>query len=318
VSLPKQTIARPRPSSGSGGDAVFKNIIIGLSCLILVVIVIYAWQLLAGGASALFKDVFGFLFGSEWDPAADKFSGWIFIVGTFLTSLGALVIALPLSVGAALFITEYAPRWLAEPVGYMIELLAAIPSVVYGLWGIFVLVPLVRGFQVWLSVALNLPDNWKANAYLGNGLFAAILILSIMIIPFIASIARDVIRYVPNDQREAAYALGATKWEVIRTGILPYARAGIMGGVILGLGRAIGETLAVTMVIGNASRPLETLFSPTATMASIIASNFAEATSDAFRASLVAIGFLLLIFSLIINLLARIIIIRLTPQGTRL
>jgi phosphate transport system permease protein len=318
VTTPKSTAPKPRPGGSSGGDAIFKNIIIGLASVVLLVIVLYAWQLLSGGFSAFTNDLFGFLFGSDWDPANDKFSGWIFIVGTFLTSFGALLIAVPLSVAAALFVTEYAPPWLANPVGYMIELLAAIPSVIYGLWGIFVLVPLVRSVQVWLATTLNLPDTWKAFAYLGNGLFAAVLVLSIMIIPFIASISRDVIRYVPNDQREAAYALGATKWEVIRTGILPYARAGILGGVILGLGRAIGETLAVTMVIGNATRLADTLFSPTATMASIIASNFAEATTDNFRSSLVAIGFLLLVFSLIINLVARIVIIRLTPQGTRL
>jgi phosphate transport system permease protein len=184
--------------------------------------------------------------------------------------------------------------------------------VVYGLWGIFVLIPAVRSFQVWFVGATGL--NWTPT---GIGLLSAILVLSVMVIPYICSIARDVIQLVPNDQREAAYALGATKWEVIRYGILPYARAGILGGVILGLGRAIGETLAVTMVIGNAGEIAKNLFSSTATMSSLIASQFGEAGGTQLSA-LIAVGFLLLVFSVLVNLVARVVITKLTPVGTRL
>lgn len=307
-----QTARRGRPR-GSGGDAVFKLIITGLACLILVAAALYGLQLVLGGAPAFAAKGLGFLFDTTWDPARNEFGALPFIAGTFLTSFGALIIAVPLAVAAALFIAEYAPPWLAAPVGYLVELLAAIPSVVYGLWGIFVLVPVVRQFEVWVVLNTGLP--WAPT---GIGLLSAILVLSIMVIPFIAAIARDVIRLVPSDQREAAYALGATKWEVIRTGILPYARAGILGGVILGLGRAIGETLAVTMVIGNDNRLPANPFAPAATMSSIIAANFGEATTDEFVSSLIAIGLVLFVFSVIVNALARVIITRLTPQGTRL
>lgn len=305
--------ASPRRSASlsSAADNVFRNIIIGLSSIVLIATVLYGFVLVVGGFPALQKDAIGFLFGLNWDPGQNIYQAFPFIAGTFFTALGALVIAVPLSVAAALFISEYAPRWLAGPVGTMIELLAAIPSVVYGLWGIFVLIPAVRGFQVWFVGATGVP--WPPT---GTGLMSAVLILAVMVIPFICAIARDVITLVPNDQREAAYALGATKWEVIRFGILPFARAGILGGVILGLGRALGETLAVTMVIGNANRIARDPFDSTATMSSIIASNFGEA-NDSMRPALIAIGFMLLVFSVIVNVIARVVITKLTPVGTR-
>jgi phosphate transport system permease protein len=308
------TVSTPLKRSrglSSRADNVFKNLIIGLASIVLLATAAYGFVLVLGGLPALQKEGLGFLFGLEWNPGTGVYQALPFIAGTFFTALGALVIAVPLSVAAALFIAEYAPKWLATPVGYLIELLAAIPSVVYGLWGIFVLIPVVRGFQQWF-VSLTGVD-WLP---IGTGLMSATLVLSVMVIPFICAIARDVIQLVPNDQREAAYALGATKWEVIRYGILPFARAGILGGVILGLGRAIGETLAVTMVIGNANRIATNPFDSTATMSSIIASNFGEA-SDAMRPALIAIGFLLLVFSVVVNVLARVVITRLTPVGTR-
>ena len=305
--------ASPRRSASlsSGADDIFKNVIIGLSSVVLIATVLYGFVLIVGGFPALQKDAIGFLFGLNWDPGQNIYQAFPFIAGTFFTALGALVIAVPLSVAAALFISEYAPRWLAGPVGTMIELLAAIPSVVYGLWGIFVLIPAVRGFQVWFVSVTGVP--WPPS---GTGLMSAVLILAVMVIPFICAISRDVIALVPNDQREAAYALGATKWEVIRFGILPFARAGILGGVILGLGRALGETLAVTMVIGNANRIARDPFDSTATMSSIIASNFGEA-NDEMRPALIAIGFMLLVFSVIVNVIARVVITKLTPVGTR-
>lgn len=298
---------------GSGGDAAFKGVVVALALSVLAVALLYLFQLASGGLPALRRFGLGFFTGTSWDPYREEFGALPFIAGTVFTSFGALLLAVPLAIAAALFVTEYAPRWLGEPVGYLVELLAAIPSVVYGLWGIFVLMPLVRGFQVWFVTTTGVP--WPPT---GVGLMSAILILAIMVVPFVAAISRDVIRLVPADQREAAYALGATKWEVIRYGILPYARAGILGGVILGLGRAIGETLAVTMVIGNANRLPQDPFGPAATMSSIIAANFNEATGVLFPSSLILIGLLLFVFSVVVNLVARVIIVRLTPQGTRL
>jgi phosphate transport system permease protein len=306
-----RTTPRRSASLSSGADNVFRNIIIGLSSLVLVATVLYGFVLIVGGLPAFQRDGLGFLFGTNWDPGQGIYQAFPFIAGTFFTAVGALLIAVPLSVAAALFIAEYAPRWLAGPVSSLIELLAAIPSVVYGLWGIFVLIPAVRVFESWFVSVTGVP--WTPT---GTGLLSAVLILSVMVIPFICAISRDVITLVPNDQREAAYALGATKWEVIQYGILPYARAGILGGVILGLGRAIGETLAVTMVIGNANRIATNPFDSTATMSSIIASNFGEA-SETMRPALIAIGFMLLVFSVIVNVIARIVITRLTPVGTR-
>jgi phosphate transport system permease protein len=294
-----------RKTGSSAADRIFQNIIVGLAGVVLLTALVYCAVLLWRGAPAFAKEGLGFIFGSNWDPANNSFQALPFIAGTFLTALGSLVIAVPLALGSSLFVAEYAPR----PVAALIELLAAIPSVVYGLWGIFVLIPSLRPFQGWLAGLMGQP------APVGPNLFAAILVLAVMVIPFIAAISRDVIKLVPNDQREAAYALGATKWEVIRYAILPYARAGILGGVILGLGRAIGETLAVTMVIGNANRFPTSLFQPSATMSSIIASNFGEATTTEFVSSLIAIGFVLFVASLIVNFLARIVIAKLTPHG---
>ena len=298
-----------RKSGAAAADRNFQSVITVLAGVVLLTALVYCIVLVWRGAPAFAKEGLGFVFGSNWDPANNNFQALPFIAGTFFTAFGSLVIAVPLAVGSALFVAEYAPRWLAGPVASLIELLAAIPSVVYGLWGIFVLIPSIRPFQAWLA------GLFGQNPPVGPNLFAAILVLAVMVIPFIAAISRDVVKLVPNDQREAAYALGATKWEVVRYAILPYARAGILGGVILGLGRAIGETLAVTMVIGNANRFPDNLFQPAATMSSIIASNFGEATTTEFVSSLIAIGFVLFVVSLIVNFLARIVIAKLTPHG---
>ena len=303
---------KPRSKSlSSAADNSFKWVIVGLSSLVLITAGFYCVVLFLGGLPAFAKQGFSFLFGLDWNPGTETYQAFPFIAGTFFTAFGALVVAVPLALASALFVSEYAPSWLANPVGYLVELLAAIPSVVYGLWGIFVMIPVVRSFQVWFVQTTGV--QWAPT---GIGLLSAILVLAVMVIPFIAAISRDVIRLVPNDQREAAYALGATKWEVIRYGILPYARAGILGGVILGLGRAIGETLAVTMVIGNANQIAQNLFSSTATMSSIIASNFGEA-SGGMLSALIGIGFILFVFSVVVNFIARIVIARLTPAGTQ-
>lgn len=301
---------------GLHGDDGFRAIIVFLGAGILVIAALSGWVLLERGWPAISHFGVRFLFGTAWDPVREEFGALPFIVGTLLTSLGALVLAVPLAVASALFVTEYAPGWLAEPVSYLIELLAAIPSVVYGFWGIFILVPIVRGFQITIMrtpVIGELP--FLRSAPSGLGLFTAIVILAIMIIPFTAAVARDVIRLVPHDQREAAYALGATKWEVLRDAVLPYARSGIFGGVILSLGRALGETMAVTMVIGNRTDFAKGLFGSTATMASIIANEFTEAVGAMHVSALIAIGFVLFILAIVVNLFARFLIYRLTPKG---
>ncbi|WP_456432877.1 phosphate ABC transporter permease subunit PstC [Thermosulfuriphilus sp.] len=238
-----------------------------------------------------------FITGSTWDPVFEKFGALPFIAGTLITSLLAITLTLPFAIGGALYLGEYAPKKLAEALSFIIELLAGIPSVIYGLWGIFFLVPLMRQIQL----SLGYPPY-------GVGLMTASLILALMILPYAASVARDVIKLVPQDLKEAAYGLGATHWEVVRHVILPYARSGIFAGLVLALGRALGETMAVTMVIGNRSELPHSLFDPANTMASVIANEFTEATSDIYLASLVEIGLLLFIITLIVNLLARIVI----------
>lgn len=302
----------------SRSDQYFKGLILVLGVAIIAIFGVSLYQLLVGGWDALKTFGLGFLTSTTWDVPNEQYGALTFIAGTLITSIAALLISVMLAVPAAIFVTEYAPRWLAEPVSYLIELLAAIPSVIYGLWAIVTLVPLVQKLQVWIFTQPELQKiQWLVSAPTGRGLFTAILVLSIMVIPYTASVARDVIRLVPAEQREAAYALGATKWEVISMAILPYARAGIFGGVILSLGRALGETMAVTMVIGNNNIIPNTLFSATNTMASVIATQFQEATSDLQLSSLLGIGLLLFIISVIVNYLARLIIARLTPKGIK-
>jgi len=300
----------------AAGDNIFLGVLVIIGALILVVAGAYLVVLYQRGELALSTFGLGFLVSSDWNPVRGEFGALPFLVGTLLTSLGALILAVPLALASALFVTEYAPRWLAGPVSYLVELLAAIPSVVYGMWGIFVLVPFVRQIHLALLTTPGIGElAFIRTPPSGLGLFTAILILTVMIIPFTASVARDVITLVPAEQREAAYALGATKWEVLRTAVLPYARAGIMGGVILSLGRALGETMAVTMVIGNRTDLPDGLFAPTATMASIIANEFAEAVGNLHVSSLMLIGLVLFLLSIVINLLARWLIRRLAPRS---
>ncbi|MEJ2287854.1 MAG: phosphate ABC transporter permease subunit PstC [Deinococcales bacterium] len=298
------------------GDRLFDLVILLLASCILVITALAAFELFQGGHLALRRYGLGFLTGTTWDPVHDKFGALPFIVGTLLTSFGALLLAVPLAVGSALFVSEYAPRWLAEPVSYLVELLAAIPSVVYGFWGIFVLAPVVRSIQIDIFRSPVLRDiGFLRSPPTGLGLFTAILILAVMIIPYTASVARDVLRLVPQDQREGAYALGATRWEVMRHAVLPYARAGILGGVLLSLGRALGETMAVTMVIGNRTAVVSGLFGQTATMASVIANEFTEANSATYLSSLILVGLILFLITIVVNVVARVLIHRLTPEG---
>jgi len=320
--MTKLSTKPPRTGSSSRGDGPFRLIILLLALCIVAVFLLSMWELASSSVASIREFGLGFLTRVTWDPVQRSFGALNFIVGTLLTSFMALAISVPLALAGALFVTEYAPKWIAEPVSYLVELLAAIPSVIYGLWAVFVLVPIIRSIQLWIFyqpwIMQNPALKWLVpSAPTGFGLMTAALILSVMVIPYTAAVARDVIRLVPQDQREAMYALGATKWEVIRNAVLPYARAGIFGGVILALGRALGETMAVTMVIGNTAKLPTNIWDSTATMASVIANEFTEAVEDLHLSSLIEIGLLLFILSVIVNYLARIIIARLTPGGVR-
>jgi phosphate transport system permease protein len=266
--------------------------------------------------SSLTWHAFGFRFfgTSDWDPVNEQFGAFPFIYGTIVSSILALIIAVPLAVGVAVFTTEMCPRVLRGPLSFFVELLAAIPSVIYGLWARFVLLPLLSDHvEPVLAKTLGLPKilGWTGlftGPSLGAGMLAAGIILAIMIIPIISSIAREVLMVVPQHQREAVLALGATRWEMIRIGVLRNARAGIVGGIILGLGRALGETMAVTMVIGNSPNISRSLFAPGYTMASVLANEFAEATSNIHLSALVEIGLALFLVTIVVNTLARVLV----------
>jgi phosphate transport system permease protein len=256
-----------------------------------------------------------FFFGSEWDPVSGAFGALPFVYGTLVSSLIALVIAVPLAVAVAVFVTEMCPKPLRKPISYATELLAAIPSVIYGLWAIFILVPLLRIYvEPWLKKYFSWSGLFDGPAY-GIGMLAAGTVMAIMIIPIISSITREVLVVVPQHQREAALALGATRWEMIRMAVLRNARAGIVGAVILGLGRALGETMAVTMVIGNRPEIAKSLLAPGYTMASVIANEFAEATDDLYLSALMEIGLALFIVTIIVNILAGLMVWTVT-RGT--
>jgi phosphate transport system permease protein len=297
-----------RESSGEIGDRVFKFVMLlcGLSVLAMLVLIVYELMLRSGPSWHAFG--FKFFGGHAWDPVNERFGAMPFIYGTLVSSLLALIIAVPLSVGVAVFTTEMCPPALRGPLSFFVELLAAIPSVVYGLWAIFILVPLLSNYiQPFLSKTLGWTGFFEGPPY-GISMLAAGIILAIMIIPIISSITREVLMVVPQHQREAALALGATRWEMIRVGVLRNARAGIMGGIILGLGRALGETMAVTMVIGNRPEIAKSLFAPGYTMASVLANEFSEATGDVYLSALIEIGLALFLVTIVVNALARLLV----------
>jgi phosphate transport system permease protein len=239
---------------------------------------------------------------------AESFGALPFIYGTLVSSALALLIAVPLGIGSAVFLAELAPFWMRGPIAFLVEMLAAIPSVVYGLWGIFVLAPLLRVWvQPALGASLGFLPLFQGPPY-GVGMLAAGIILAIMVVPFIATVSREVLLAVPRTQREAALALGATGWETTRLAVLRYARSGLVGAVLLGLGRALGETMAVTMVIGNRAEISASLFAPGYTMASVLANEFTEATSDLYLSALVEIGLILLVLTIVVNALARLLV----------
>jgi len=292
------------------GDRFYRLLLTlaALSVLALVIAIGYElWQ-----SSALAREKFGldFITTADWDPVAESFGALPFILGTLITAAIALVIAVPVGIGIAIFLAELAPDWLRQPVGFLIELLAAVPSVIYGLWGLFVFIPaFVKPVAQSLNGALGFLPLFEGPVF-GPSRLAAGLLLAIMVLPTIASISRDVFRAIPNSQREASLALGATRWEMIWEVLVPYGLSGLLGAIILGLGRALGETVAVTMVIGNNLDLSASLLHPGYTMASIIANEFTEATYDLYLNALIEIGLILFVLTLIINLVARLLIWR--------
>jgi phosphate transport system permease protein len=305
--------SQPRQRSGVSiegavlADRVYRAAILGFALCVPLLLLLLLIEVGTAGWPALRQFGLSFLTTSVWDPVAGQFGAAPAIVGTIVTSIIALALATPLALGGAIFLSEFAPGWLRQPLSFFVDLLAAIPSVVYGLWGVFFLLPLLREqLMPFLRDTLNLGATpfFTGPAY-GPSMLAAGLILSIMVLPYIAAVSREVLMAVPRSQREAALALGATRWETITGAVVPYARSGIIGGVILGLGRALGETMAVTMVIGNRHELSASLFAPGYTMASLIANEFSEATTDLHLSALMAVGFVLFLITLIVNAIAR-------------
>lgn len=303
-------------ASGSG-DRAYTIATTAAALAIPALLLIIAVALARAAWPAFHRFGLSFVTSSEWNVPAGKFGAAPALFGTVVSSLIALVLATPLALGAAVFLSEFAPRWLQQPVAFLVDLLAAVPSVVYGLWGIFVLIPLLRDpVMPFLRDTLHLGSTpFFSGAAYGPSMLAAGVILAIMVLPYISAVSREVLRAVPRSQREAAMALGATRWEMIRDAVIPNARSGILGGMILGLGRALGETMAVTMVIGNRPEISASLLAPGYTMASLIANEFSEATSDLHLSALMAVGALLFVITLIVNGIARWLVWRVSERA---
>jgi phosphate ABC transporter permease protein PstC len=305
-----------RSPSARRADPLFRVLLVGLAGLILALIAFFFVYLITKAQPALsHQGVFSFLFTNDWNPSKAIYGAWPLVVGTLITAAIALVIGVPIAVATALFITELAPRRVRGPLTVLVELLAAVPSVVYGLWGIFVLIPKLKPAEQWFSDTFSfLP--FVGGSVAGPNYFIAGLILAIMILPIVSAISREVISTVPPDLKEASLALGATRWEMIRMAVLPYARSGITGAAMLGLGRAIGETIAVTLVIGNSPTIGKQLFDQGYTLAAVIANEFGEAANDKIHAgALFAAGLVLFLLTLVVNALARALVRRAESKG---
>jgi phosphate transport system permease protein len=307
--MPWRVKDRRRVNMGTSavGDRIYRIAIAICALTVPLLVVLIAVALGLAAWPAISEIGISLVTSSVWDVGAHKFGAAPALYGTIVSSIVALIIATPLAIGVAVFLSEFAPVWLRQPVAFLVDLLAAIPSVVYGLWGIFVLLPILREHVMpFLRDTLHLGATplFSGPAY-GPSMLAAGVILAIMALPYISAVSREVLLAVPRSQREAALALGATRWEMIRDAVIPFARSGIVGGIILGLGRALGETMAVTMVIGNRPEISASLFAPGYTMASLIANEFSEATDDLHLSALMAVGAMLFAITLIVNGIAR-------------
>jgi len=316
VHAPGATARRLTGGRRSFSDRAFRSTT-GLAALSVGLLIVAIGLLLVWNSREAFQEFgLGFIFGTTWDPVKGIYGAFPYIVGTILSSAIAIVLAAPIGLLTAIFLAELAARRVALPLTFLIELLAAIPSVVIGLWGIFVLAPLLGStVEPFLISILGWIPIFAGPSY-GIGLFSAGIILTIMILPTIVAISREVITTVPNSQREAMAALGATRWEVVRRAVLPYARSGIIGAIILGLGRALGETMAVTMVIGNSPKLPDSIFDPSQTIASQIATTFNEAGVGLQTSALIALGVVLLVITMGLNVIARLLVWRVAGPAT--
>lgn len=317
---PRPKVLRVFGREANFGDLAFRRITALLAGSVIVLLLWMAWEMGVASKMSLAHFGLGFITSTDWDPVRDQYGGLPFIYGTIVSSLVALFIAVPISIGIAVYLSELAHPKLRTPMGFLVELLAAVPSVVYGLWGIFALAPWLReSVEPFLGKTLGFLPLFRG-PHQGFGMLAGGIILAIMITPTISSVSREVMRAVPAALREGAIGLGATRWEVVRVAVLPYAKSGLVGAVILGLGRALGETMAITMLIGNRSEISASLFAPSYTMASVIANEFTEATGQLYLSALAEVGLLLFGVTVALNIFARLLVWRVgkLPEGGRL
>src|SRR6266513_556406 len=303
----------------NASDRLYRGALTALALMLPLLLVAFLGELGTSAWPAIRHFGVRFLVTSVWDPVAEVYGAAPMIFGTLASSFLAVLIAVPLALGVAIFLTEFSPRWLRQPVAFLVELLAAIPSVVYGTWGIFVLIPFLRSYVV---PPLNALLGWTPflqGVFYGNSLLAGGIILAIMIVPYIAAVSREVLLAVPSSQREAALGMGATRWEAVRSAVLPYGRAGLIGAIILGLGRALGETMAVTMLICNRHDISISVLQPAYTMPTAIANEFSEATTHLYLSALFEVGLILFVLTVVVNAIARILIWRVgrgAPTGS--
>ena len=304
----EEAVAQEMAPPSRLGDRAFEWLTLGMSLAVVALVFLVGWVLSRGSLLSIRQFGFRFLGTSTWDPVTEHFGALPFIYGTIVSSLIALIIAVPLSIATAVYLTELAPLWIRQPVTSLIEMLAAIPSVILGLWGIFVMIPFLRDYPFpFLQKYFAWTGLFTGPIY-GVSMLAGGIIIAVMILPIITSVSREILRSVPDLQREAAYALGATRWEVTRIAVLSYARRGLFGAVILGLGRALGETMAVTMVIGNTPQIVASLLQPGYTLASVLANEFTEATTDLYLATLFEIGLVLFGLTILANLIGQLLL----------
>ncbi|MBV8704917.1 MAG: phosphate ABC transporter permease subunit PstC [Acetobacteraceae bacterium] len=311
----------PRPRRSAGADHAFRLAAGGAAVLVLVVLAAIAAAMFVGGLPAFRAFGLPFLYGTVWNPVEKQFAAGVAIYGTLVTSLIAMLIAVPVSFGIAVFLTEVAPAWMRGPVATAIELLAGVPSIIFGMWGLFAFVPFMANYvEPWLNDHLGpIPGIGVlfSGPPLGIGMLTAGIILGIMVIPFISAVMRDVFALVPGQLREAAFAVGATRWEVVRKVVLPYTSAAVIGGIFLGLGRALGETMAVTFVLGNAHDLSASLLMPGNSISAAIANEFTEADSPLYVSSLIALGFLLFVITFVVLCFGKLMLMRVARQGGR-